>query len=148
MTTIREVFEAYAAMPVRLNDAAVTTWTPWDMKNRVNAPALPLRVLSPVGTNQTMVVTPLSLAGDGALSNLTIYDLLLIAPVTKGRGIVTYGGDLLEAIEAYRTAVRNIKARLMAGVLIDQVTADSAVFSYNETPYFAVEFQAQVSRVQ
>lgn len=146
-TQIRDIYRRLADISITLDGETLTAWTPETMRNRVNSAVLPLRILSPIGVANTGTFTPPVFASDGSgEAQWTIYELVLIAPAPEGRGLREHADEMLSLIESYINAVAQ-DSRLMPGVLIENVTAEAGVYTYNDVNYFAVEFRVQVTEV-
>lgn len=148
-TRIRRIYELLADVPVRLHDELVGCWTPDTMHNRVNSAALPLRILSPIGTAESGTITPVVFdpAPDGGEIQWTIYELVLLGTAPEGRGMRGHTDDMLELSIQYTNAIFDSGARLMRGVLWQSFTVESGIYTYNNVDYFAVEMRHQITEI-
>lgn len=148
-TQIREIYQAMAAIDVRLDDAVVAVWTPDTMRNRVNAADLPLRILSPVGVAESAVVVPTTFnpAPDGGEITWSVYELVLLGTAPEGRGMRGHVDKMLDLQIAYTTAIFDKGAKVMRGVLWQSFTIETGIYAYNNIDYFACEIRHQITEI-
>ena len=142
---LRAIYEAVAAVNVQIDGATVTAWTPYTLQNKVNAAALPLRILTPItsvedGSNMAAITL------DRGVGTATwrIEDLCLLAPAASGRGLIEFAGVLVDYQAEYTSRMLQ-DAQLMRGGRVTGVSSDAGTYSYVGVDYFAVKMTLLVA---